>query len=64
VYDEFEHLMQESLEGQAMELGWVRDNKCDCQRRGLPADGPQEDVLVQLHSSVSHRRAHRDERRR
>jgi geranylgeranyl diphosphate synthase type II len=29
VYDEFEHLMQESLEGQAMELGWVRDNRCD-----------------------------------
>lgn len=29
VYDEFEHLMQESLEGQAMDLGWVRDNRCD-----------------------------------
>ena len=29
VYDEFEHMMQESLEGQAMELGWVRDNSCD-----------------------------------
>lgn len=29
VYDQFEHLMQESLEGQAMELGWVRDNRCD-----------------------------------
>ena len=29
VYDEFEHLMQESLEGQAMELGWVRENRCD-----------------------------------
>ena len=29
VFDEFEHLMQESLEGQAMELGWVRDNRCD-----------------------------------
>src|SRR5262245_37957025 len=29
VYDEFEHMMQESLEGQAMELGWVRDNCCD-----------------------------------
>ena len=22
-------MMQESLEGQAMELGWVRDNRCD-----------------------------------
>lgn len=29
VYDEFEHMMQQSLEGQAMELGWVRDNRCD-----------------------------------
>ena len=29
VYDEFEHMMQESLEGQAMELGWVHDNRCD-----------------------------------
>jgi geranylgeranyl diphosphate synthase type II len=29
VYDEFEHMMQESLEGQAMELGWVRDNRRD-----------------------------------
>lgn len=29
VYDQFEHMMQESLEGQAMELGWVRDNRCD-----------------------------------
>jgi geranylgeranyl diphosphate synthase, type II len=29
VYDEFDHMMQESLEGQAMELGWVRDNRCD-----------------------------------
>ncbi len=33
-------------------------------RRGLPADGPQEDVLVQLHPSLPHRRAHRDEGRR
>jgi geranylgeranyl diphosphate synthase type II len=29
VYDEFDHMLQESLEGQAMELGWVRDNRCD-----------------------------------
>ena len=29
VYDEFDHMMQESLEGQAMELGWIRDNRCD-----------------------------------
>ena len=29
VYDEFDHMMQESLEGQAMELGWTRDNRID-----------------------------------
>jgi geranylgeranyl diphosphate synthase, type II len=29
IYDEFDHMIQESLEGQAMELGWVRDNRCD-----------------------------------
>jgi geranylgeranyl diphosphate synthase, type II len=29
VYDEFDHMMQQSLEGQAMELGWVHDNRCD-----------------------------------
>ncbi len=26
VLDEFDHLISESLEGQAMELGWIRDN--------------------------------------
>jgi geranylgeranyl diphosphate synthase, type II len=26
---EFEHLARQSVEGQAMELGWVRDNRCD-----------------------------------
>jgi geranylgeranyl diphosphate synthase, type II len=29
IYDEFDHMIQESLEGQAMELGWVRDNRSD-----------------------------------
>jgi len=29
VLDEFDHMMQESLEGQAMELGWIRDNRCE-----------------------------------
>lgn len=29
IFDEFDHMMQESLEGQAMELGWVRDNRTD-----------------------------------
>jgi geranylgeranyl diphosphate synthase type II len=29
VFDEIEHMVRESVEGQAMELGWVRDNLCD-----------------------------------
>jgi geranylgeranyl diphosphate synthase, type II len=26
--DEFDHMLMESLEGQALEIGWVRDNNC------------------------------------
>ena len=29
VVNEFDHMLMESLEGQAMELGWIRDNTCD-----------------------------------
>ena len=29
VFEEVDHLMLESLEGQAMELGWIRDQRCD-----------------------------------
>jgi geranylgeranyl diphosphate synthase type II len=29
VLEEFDHLLIESLEGQAMELGWIRDNYCE-----------------------------------
>jgi geranylgeranyl diphosphate synthase, type II len=29
VFAEIEHMVRESVEGQAMELGWVRDNLCD-----------------------------------
>jgi geranylgeranyl diphosphate synthase, type II len=29
VVSEFDHMLMESLEGQAMELGWVRDNACE-----------------------------------
>jgi geranylgeranyl diphosphate synthase type II len=29
VYDEFDHMSIETIEGQAMELGWMRDNDCD-----------------------------------
>src|SRR5438309_1302012 len=28
ILDEVDHLLVESLEGQAMELGWIRDNHC------------------------------------
>lgn len=29
VFSEIEHMVRQSVEGQAMELGWVRDNDCD-----------------------------------
>ena len=29
IVDEFDHMLTESIEGQAMELGWIRDNNCD-----------------------------------
>jgi geranylgeranyl diphosphate synthase, type II len=29
LFDEFDHMLIESLEGQALEIGWVRDNSCD-----------------------------------
>ena len=29
VLDEVDHMLRESFEGQAMELGWRRDNRCD-----------------------------------
>jgi geranylgeranyl diphosphate synthase type II len=29
IFDEFDHMMSETIEGQAMELGWIRDNDCD-----------------------------------
>ena len=59
-------MVRESVEGQAMELGWMRDNVVDLSRRRLPADDPQEDVLVHVHPPLPHRRAdrHRPARRR
>jgi geranylgeranyl diphosphate synthase, type II len=33
VFQEIEHMVHESVEGQAMELGWVRDNNCDLTTR-------------------------------
>ena len=28
IFDEFDHMSLETIEGQAMELGWIRDNDC------------------------------------
>lgn len=28
IFDEFDHMAMETIEGQAMELGWIRDNDC------------------------------------
>ena len=28
VFDEFDHMTSETIEGQALELGWIRDNDC------------------------------------
>ena len=29
IFDEFDHMSSETIEGQAMELGWIRDNDCN-----------------------------------
>lgn len=29
IFDEFDHMSLETIEGQAMELGWIRNNDCD-----------------------------------
>jgi geranylgeranyl diphosphate synthase type II len=29
IFDEFDHMMMETIEGQAMELGWIRENNCE-----------------------------------
>jgi geranylgeranyl pyrophosphate synthase len=29
IFDEFDHMSLETIEGQAMELGWIRDNDCN-----------------------------------
>jgi geranylgeranyl diphosphate synthase type II len=29
IFEEFDHMTLETIEGQAMELGWIRDNDCD-----------------------------------
>ena len=39
--DEFDHLLVESIEGQALELGWIRENRLDI--------GPQDTVIFSSH---------------
>lgn len=29
IFEEFDHMMIETIEGQAMELGWIRENNCE-----------------------------------
>ena len=64
VYDEFDHMMQESLEGQAMELGWVRDNRCDVTDDDYLRMVLKKTCWYSFIHPVPHRRAHRDQRRR
>ncbi len=39
IFDEFDHMSIETIEGQAMELGWIRDNACNT---------TEEDYLVMV----------------
>ncbi len=57
-------MARESAEGQAMELGWRRDNVTNVERGRLPRDGAEEDVLARDHPPHEGGRAHRQRRRR
>ena len=57
IYEEIDALLVESLEGQAMELGWIRDNDTRVSASDYSAHDTQEDLPVQLHTSDAHRRA-------
>ena len=46
ILEETERMAWETAEGQALELGWRRDNRIDLDRRRLSADGAAEDVLA------------------
>ena len=63
IFDEVDHMVVETLEGQAMELGWVRDNDLTVSDGRLSAARAEEDRLVQLHSPDADRRACRQWRR-
>ena len=59
VLEEAERMARESVEGQAIELGWRRDNAIDLDDDDYLDDGPQEDVLVHDDLSVPRRSADR-----
>ena len=63
IFDEVDHMVVETLEGQAMELGWVRDNDLTVGGGRLLPARAEEDRLVQLHSPDADRRARRQRRR-
>ena len=48
---EMEAVAWHSLEGQAIELGWIRENVFELERRRLSQHGPEEDLLARDHPS-------------
>ena len=55
VLREVERMARESVEGQAIELGWIADERFDLERPRLRADGLQEDLLVHRHRAAARR---------
>ena len=46
ILEEVERMVRETIEGQAIELGWRRANTTESRPRRLLANGPQKDLLV------------------
>ena len=59
ILEEAERMARESVEGQAIELGWRRDNAISVVRRRLSRDGAEEDLLVHDDLPQPGRCAHR-----
>ena len=59
ITEETECMMRQSLEGQAIELGWIRDKCLRAYAGRLFANVPEEDAMVFLHLSNPCRRDHR-----
>ena len=60
IFHEAQHLVLQSVEGQALELGWTPRQFLRPDRGRLSAAGPQEDVLVHVHPPLPHRSTDRD----